>query len=213
MKNPQLFDLFKTRPAQSASGMRVPKYYAYAAPAEDSQPMVAGASTEPSGPSVINEDGSLSPAVDVGEVLGAGTEDLDFIASAIEVKPVADSEEGIQKYFIFSRQLETDFLDNAEFERALTSGSQAEIDRQTGKLEQIKNSLEDYSQVPESLARFHKLNIVQYRAAMNLLKNFLKADENPEMVTRTLGEFLQAQQEQQQELLQLSQKYNIYYAE
>jgi hypothetical protein len=151
--------------------------------------------------------------VDVGEVLGAGTEDLDFIASAIEVKPVADSEEGIQKYFIFSRQLETDFLDNAEFERALTSGSQAEIDRQTGKLEQIKNSLEDYSQVPESLARFHKLNIVQYRAAMNLLKNFLKADENPEMVTRTLGEFLQAQQEQQQELLQLSQKYNIYYAE
>jgi hypothetical protein len=61
MKNPQLFKNFEApKSALTTAGRNLPHYYAYVMPAEFSQPMVAGASTQASGPSIINEDGSIS---------------------------------------------------------------------------------------------------------------------------------------------------------
>src|ERR1700734_2067088 len=76
LKNPQLFSvLSRSKNSAVADAANVPHYYPYVPSAEDQQAEVLGASiastTAPSGPMIINEDGSVTPALTDGQVLAA----------------------------------------------------------------------------------------------------------------------------------------------
>ena len=100
LKNQQLFSVFKKSQAALANSQDVPKYYAYVTPQQDELPLVAGDTTQNTGPSIINEDGSITPAVDAGSVLGAstGASDAPISLSSIHVIQIPDSSAAMQAY-------------------------------------------------------------------------------------------------------------------
>jgi hypothetical protein len=204
MQKPELFSLNK--PAAIVADANVPKYYAYVQPAEDAQPLVAGASTN-QGPSIINEDGSVSP-VDMGQVLGASTKDVSLPLSDIKVNSVPNSPDAFQKYLAESKAATVGPIDNSEFEAALSSGSQSLINTQADKLILIRNKLQKLL-VPVGLAKYHQLTIAQYNAAIGVLQNFTQADSDPQLVGQYLNQFLKSQQDLDAETSAVAQKYNI----
>jgi hypothetical protein len=209
MKNPELFKFLSAgKTSATIANADAPRYYAYVAPAEFSQPMVAGTSTEPQGPSIINEDGSVTPIKDMGQVLGASTQNVVVSLTGIAVNEIPDGDQAIKKYFDDSQSIENSYINNADFETALLSGSQQQIDGQAQKLTDIKNNLLKLP-VPHSLAKLHKLKIAQYAAGINILNNFTQADDNPELVGQYLDQFLKAQQDMDAENLAMQQKYNL----
>lgn len=209
MKNPQLFSVFKNQKAPSvAATADMPRYYAYVTPSEYTQPMVAGASTQAQGPMIINEDGSVSSVSDVGQVLGASTENIQLSLDQIQVKEIPDSDAAIKQYFTDAQNIESDYINNADFETALSSGNQKLIDSQAQKLTDIQNNLQKLS-VPASLVKLQKLKIAQYQAGVGLLNNFTKADDNPELVGNYLSEFLKSQQDMDAENQAIEQKFGV----
>jgi len=206
MKNPQLFSFDKSKTAKASLSLDVPVYYAYVPSEELNLPLVAGASTD-QGPSIINEDGSVSPAVDVGEVLGASTADVVLSLEDVQVKTVDDSPEAVANYFNVAKTIELGPVDDASFEEALSSGNQTNINSQAQKLTNLKDALQKLS-VPQSLVRLQKLKIIQYTAAIGILQNFTQADENPELVGKYLGEFLKSQQDLDSENKIIAEKYS-----
>jgi len=193
LKDPQLFSFLKARTVSVAvSDVSIPHYVAYVQPAEFSQPMVAGANTQQQGPMILNEDGTMSPAIDPGEVLGVSTEDYNLSLNAITVKTIPDSGEATKKYLDAVDGIEQNYMNNLEFETAISSGDQKKIDAQ---LEKVKNIIAELQNLPapESLAELHKNKILQYNAAVVILQNYTNADDNPELVSKALGIFLEAQ--------------------
>jgi len=205
MEKPGLFDFSK--PAAMADAQDAPRYYAYVTPAEDlPQPEVLGASTN-QGPSLINEDGSVSP-VDMGQVLGAATVDVSLPLDQIKVNTVSDSPSAINKYIAAYQAVENGPIDDTAFETALSSNDQNLINQQAGKFIAIREGLEKLS-VPQGFAKFHQLNIAQYSAAIGVLQNFTQADNNPELVGQYLEQFLKSQQDLDTEATAVAQKYNM----
>lgn len=207
-KNPQLFSALGRKQEVKKISANVPRYYAYVPPAEDMQPMVAGASTVQQGPMIINEDGSVTPALDAGTVLGASTENIQLPLDQIAVSEIPDSGGAIQKYFSDAQLIESNYINNADFEAALNSGNQQQINAQAQKLTGVKNNLQKL-EVPRSLVKLQKLKIAQYQAAIAILGNFTKADENPELVGQYLDQFLKSQQDLDAETAAINQKYNL----
>jgi len=208
MKNPDLFDVFKSESSGSLISANLPRYYAYEPPAQVSEAQVAGASTEGQGPMIINEDGTLSQAVENGDVLGAlvGNEVLDL--ESVKIKVLPDSSEAINNYAAKSAEIENAIVGDSEFENALNSGNQALIDRESDKLRGVGEALVNLP-APESMTKLHKLKILQYDAAVNILQNFTQADSNPELVGQYLSRFLKAQQDLDAENNLVQQKYNL----
>jgi hypothetical protein len=194
LKDPAIFSVFH-QTDKTAAHSDMPRYYAYVPPPEYLEPQVAGAST-PSydGPSIINEDGTISPAVDIGEVLGVSTEELNLSLNAIVVNTIPDNDEAVKKYLTEANAVEDNYMNSLEFETALTSNSQIQIDEQLEKIKLIIPELQKLN-VPESLVNLHKNRILQYKAAVTILQNYTQADQNPEIVAQALGIFLQAQQQ------------------
>ncbi len=209
MKNPGVFSGNKLQNG-GAEVSNLPRYVAYEPPAELTKPMVAGANTESEGPMVINEDGSLSPVLNSGEVLGALIGDTQLDLNTISVKEIPDSEEAIKNYFKQAAKIESSYIDSTAFESALASGQQEQINGEAEKLKTIQQGLLGLP-VPKSLVKLQKLKIVQYTAAVNILNNFTKADENPELVGQYLSQFLKAQQDLDTENTFIMQKFNINY--
>jgi len=205
MKNPDLFDVFKSESSGSLISANLPRYYAYEPPAQVSEAQVAGASTEGQGPMIINEDGSLSSAVEAGDVLGADTENVVLNLDSVAVKQAADSDENIKAYLAASQVIEGGYLDSIQFEAALSSGDQQQIDSQAVAVQAIIQGLLRLD-VPSSLEKLHKLKILQYQAGLNILKNFTQADENPELINSNLTIFLKAEQEIQAEVSALAKR-------
>jgi hypothetical protein len=129
-------------------------------------------------------------------------------ANKILVKEIPDSQEAIQKYVSDVQNLELTVIDNAEFETALSSQDEEKIKTQAGKFLELKTKLLEQL-VPQSFVNLHKYKIAQYSAAIELLNNFNQADSNPELVSRDLGLFLNAQQQQEAEAANLSAKFNL----
>ena len=205
LKNPEGF-LPKNHPVAARTDL--PKYYAYEEPAMPDGPRVAGASTQNGDlPSVLNEDGSVSQTLSAGDVLGVTTNDLESMASELKVMELSDSDEAIKQYLNWTREYELTAVDNTALENALSSSDQAQLNIQAGKFESIKEKLLERA-VPASLARLHKMKILQYQAGINLFRNFTQADENPEQVSASLGTFIQAQQEMESEANIVDQKYS-----
>lgn len=202
MKNPDLFAVFKSE-SNSSLASNLPRYYAYQPPAELSQPLIAGASTEPVGPMVINEDGTISSAVEVGDVLGVDTVSINLNLEAIPVKEVSDSDENFKTYISAMNEIEGGYLDSSKFESALASAEQAQIDQQAEVIQNIVGKINN-SAVPKSFAQLHKLKILQYYSAIEILKHFTTADENPELINKNLTVFLQTEQELQIEASKLN---------
>lgn len=209
MKNPGIFSGNKLQNG-GAEVSGLPRYVAYEPPAELTKPMVAGASTENSGPMVINEDGSLSPVLNSGQVLGTLIGDATLDLSTITVKEISDNEEAIKNYFKQAAKIESSYIDSTAFESALVSGQQGQIDAEAEKLKTIQRNLLDLP-VPKSLVKLQKLKIAQYVAAVNILNNFTNADQNPELVGQYLSQFLKAQQDLDTENTLIMQKFNINY--
>jgi len=203
LKQPQLFSIKKS---VSMATNDAPKYYAYVQPAEDAVPLVAGASTN-DGPSVINEDGSVSQ-VDMGEVLGAATEGVVLSLDDIKIKTIPDSFEAAKNYFLEVNNIENKSLNNAEFETALSSNNQNLINQQAQKLTAISEALQKVS-APTSLAKLHKLKIVQFNSTVGVLENFTQADNNPELVGKYLQEFLKSQEDLDSENALVAEKFNL----
>lgn len=204
MENPKLFDLKK---APAVSDANVPHYVAYVPSAEDQQAMVLGDSTgtpADQGPMIINDDGSISP-VNAGEVLGANTQDVVLPLDQIAVKTIPDSPAAIQKYFSDSAAIENGPLDNGDFEAALSSGDQTQINAQAQKLIDIRDNLSKQP-TPQSLVQLQKLTIAQYNAGIGLLQNFTQADQNPELVGQYLDSFLKSQQDLDNENVAIAQQ-------
>jgi hypothetical protein len=63
--------------------------------------------------------------------------------------------------------------------------------------------------VPEGLVKWDQLNIIQYNAAIGLLQNFTQANNNPELVSQYLGQFLKSQQDLQTEGQTIAARYNL----
>jgi hypothetical protein len=193
VKNPQIFSLHKTEATVSVDDPSVPRYYAYVPPAELQQPMVAGANTEPEGPSLINEDGSITSAAGSGEVLGISTDQMNLnLDSVIVASEVSNSPEAVKKYLAATELVEENYINNSDFEIALSSQDQVKIDVQVKKIQGIILDLQKIS-VPHAAVALHKNKIVQYNAAITVLQNFINADDNPELVSQALGVFLQAE--------------------
>lgn len=207
LKRPELFSFAATKTAAD-SELNLPRYYAYEPSAEDAIPMVAGASTEAAGPSIINEDGSITPAVELGDVLGANIS-VALPLEQVRVTEVSDTQDAIAEYVRKSQDVEANHINSADFSNALASANQSLIDEQAAKMYTIKNSLQKLA-VPTSLVRLHKLKIVQYDAAAEVLKNFTMADSNPEYVMQNLNVFLKSQQDLEAEAQALSQKLNLH---
>jgi hypothetical protein len=207
VKDPQYFSLHlhngsgSVNPTQTA-----PRYQPYAAAP---QPEVLGASTEANtGPEVLNEDGTLSSATDPGDVLGDSTALLATDLAAINVKTTKPTQENVAAYLDTMLYWESTAIDQTAFEAALTSNNQTQINTQIQSMQTMLHYLQGMV-VPADAAQLHKLKIVQYRSAIILLQNFSQADSNPQLVTDQLGLFLSSQQQQDQETLNLQQKYNL----
>lgn len=210
LKNPQLFSIFQKQTVV-ADNSDVPQYYAYVPPASVEQPLVAGASTQTDGgPMVINEDGSVTSAVDAGSVLGDSTaaSATELSLAQIQVTQIPDSPEAFQNYISQSGAIENGFINNSDFEAALSSGDQTQINAQALKLQTIVDNLEKL-QVPASFVNLQKLKILQYSDGVLLLNNFTDADNNPQLVGQYLTEFMQSQDDLSNESVALEQKYNI----
>jgi hypothetical protein len=203
MEKPELFSFKKS----SSSDANAPHYYAYIPPASDQQPQVLGANTNPTGPSIINDDGTVSP-VDMGEVLAASTQDVQLSPEQIKVNQIPDSTQAIQKYLADSKAIENGAIDNSDFEIALSSGNQNLINKQAEKLIAVQGGLLKLS-VPQGLVKFHQLTVIQYSSAVGVLQNFTQADSNPELVGQYLGQFLKSQQDLDTETSAIAQKYNL----
>ncbi len=203
MQKPGMFKFSQNQ--NILSKQEVPKYYAYV-PENIPAPLVAGANTS-DGPIIINEDGTLSP-VDLGQVLGASTQQVQLSLDEIKVKIISDSNENIYKYLDELKVVMNGPIDNAEFETALTSSNQVLINAQADKLVLIKNQISALP-VPQSLTRLAKLTIIQYESAIGVLRNFTQADENPELVGQYLQAFLKSQQDLDSENNLVADKYNL----
>lgn len=203
-QKPEMFSLKKNQ--NIFSGVEVPKYYAYVPSEEDMTPLVAGATTD-QGPSLINEDGSISQ-VDIGEVLGASTENVVLNLDDIKLKTIPSSIEAVNAYLQEIKNVMNGPIDNTEFQTALSSGNQALINIQAKKFESIKNNLLQIP-VPEDLVKLAKLTVVQYTSAVGLLTNFTRADQNPELVGQYLQEFLKSQQDLDNENNLVAEKYKL----
>ncbi len=203
LKQPQLFSLKHTAVLNNAD---VPKYYAYVQPAEDAIPLVAGANTN-DGPSVINEDGTVSN-VDMGQVLGVSTQDVNLSLDSLKVSTIPDSQGSVEEYFKKINNVESGPVDNSDFETALSSGNQSLIDAQAEKLFAIQSTLQKMV-VPKGMENLHKLKIINYEAAVAILKNFTMADQNPELVGGSLQRFLKSQQDLDRELTRVVKQYKI----
>lgn len=207
LKNPELFKVIKGRGAAVAEKDKggAPRYYAYEPSAEDSQPMVLGASTAPQGPVVINDDGTVAP-VDFGKVLGASTQGVELSLDDVKVAVVPDSDAAIKKYFEQSQSVEGALALGPDFASALASNNQAKVDEQAQKIESILKDLRNLA-VPSSLAKLHKLKVIQYESATVLLKNFTEADQNAEIVSESLQQFMKSQEDLDTENKIIAEKY------
>jgi hypothetical protein len=197
-------DLFSFKNNAAAQDQNVPHYYAYVPPVSDDQPQVLGASTNP-GPQIINDDGSVSP-VDAGQVLAASTQDVTLSLDSVQVNQVPDSNNAITKYFTQAQAIEISPVDTAEFQSALTSNDQNQINQQAQKLAGVRDALQKLS-VPQSLVNLQKLKIIQYTSAINLLQNFSQADSNPTLVDQNLMQFIKSQQDLDTENVSVAQKF------
>lgn len=204
MKKPEIFSFGKTNPAVQYAVQDVPHYYPYVAP--PATPLVAGASTN-EGPSVINEDGSISP-IDMGKVAGASTQDVQLSLDDVKVITIPDSQTAIQNYFVASKVIETNPIDNNDFETALSSNNQELIDAQTKKIATVSEQIFKL-QTPQSLVKLQKLKIIQYNSAIAVLQNFTKADQEPELVGKYLQQFLKSQQDLDTESANVALKFNL----
>ena len=204
MKKPDIFSFEKTNETVQYAAQDVPHYYPYVAP--PATPLVAGASTN-EGPSVINEDGSISP-IDMGKVLGASTQDVQLSLDDVKVITIPDSTTAIQNYFVASKVIEKNPIDNNDFETALSSNNQDLIDAQTNKITLVSDQLSKL-QTPQSLVKLQKLKMIQYSSAIAVLQNFTKADQEPELVGKYLQQFLKSQQDLDTESANVAQKFNL----
>ncbi len=197
LRDPQLFSVFSNNAKiqETAESANVPHYYAYVAPTGDQAPQVLGASTDAqdNGPMIIGDDGTVQP-VDAGQVLGASTEGVNLPLSSIQVKTVPDSTAAIQQYFSQAQTIESNAINQTDFASALSSGDQTQINLQMQKLTAVETALEKLA-VPHSLAQLQKLKIVQYNSAITLLQNFTQANQDPDLVTQNLQDFIKAQQD------------------
>ncbi len=204
MKNPQLFSI-KSVPAANQITVA---YYPYTPSPEDTAPQVAGASTMPSGPSILNEDGSMSPALDLGRVLGVSTENITANIESLQINTIADSPEAITAYATRAQETEANLVNSSTFEQALISNNPRQINEQVAKFEAFISGLKTMP-VPVSFAKLQKLKILQYNAAISILKNFSHVEEDPQQVSTNLGVFSQTQQMLINELDSLNQKFNF----
>lgn len=198
-------ELFKFKKQDLSLEQNVPKYYAYVAD-NVPEPLVAGASTN-QGPSIINEDGTISQ-VDMGQVLGASTQNVELSLDDIKVKTIPDSQEAVEKYLEEVKNISNGPIDNTDFESALSSSDQNLINEQAKKLILIRDQINSLP-APLSLVKLAKLTVIQYDSAIGVLQNFTKADDQPELVGKYLQAFLKAQQDLDQENNLVATKYNL----
>lgn len=204
MEKPDLFNFHKASDLALAQ-QNAPHYYAYVPPASDQQPEVLGANTNPTGPSIINDDGSVSP-VDMGQILGASTQDVQLSLDSVKVNQVPDSNEAISKYFTQAKAIEISSVDTVAFQSALTSNDQTQINQQAQKLIGVRDALQKLL-VPQGLVKLQQLKIIQYSSAVILLQNFSQADSNPTLVDQNLMQFIKSQQDLDTENVSIAQKY------
>ncbi len=186
-----MFDDNNTAQVEQGTGL----YYAYQAPAI---PEVLGADTIPDGPSVINEDGSITPLSSFGDVLGASTETTAVDWQSIKVKTTASNFENMRAYLDSSFLIEAAILPG-EFEAALVSGDETKTQAQIEIFHNIENQLSAMT-VPDSMKKIQQLKIAQYRTATSLLQNYKLADDNPGMVSEQLSQFMEIQKLQDEEM-------------
>jgi hypothetical protein len=204
MKNPQMFS-FKSKVEAEKIDVA---YYKYPETASVNSPQVAGASTVPEGPGILNEDGSVSPVLDLGKVLGASTDQVSASTQGIEVKTYPDTENSAVDYFKASETLEGGVIDSGTFEAALASGDQQQIAQELSKFTLIVSRLKNQT-VPESFAKLHKLKILQYSAVVSILQDYKNIDSNPDLALQQLGVFTQTQKMLGDEITLLNKKFHF----
>lgn len=183
---------------QGGSGL----YYAYQAPVV---PTVLGANSEPDGPGVINEDGTVTSLSSLEQVLGASSDSPEVNLEAINVNTIPGTQENLRNYIDESFLAESKVLPG-DFETALVSKDEAQTKSQINILNQVQQTL-SAMKVPDMAAKLHKIKIAQYSTAADLLKNFGQADSNPELVSSKLTQFMDMQKAQDAEMQKIFKQY------
>ncbi len=173
-------------------------YYPYVAPVV---PQVLGDDTIPDGPSVLGEDGKIATLNNLGDVLGATSEDVQIDIDAIKVKTVADTAMDMELYWDKVFLVES-VITPGDFETTLTSNDEAKIAAQVEKFKSVQTELRNM-EVPERAKTLQQLKIAQYDAASNLLSNFYQINSNAEYVSSHLTLFMGLQQKQETEAQKL----------
>jgi hypothetical protein len=168
-------------------------YYAYQS---EPVPNVLGDDTIPDGPSVINEDGTISTLNDFGEVLGSASDTPDINLDSIAVK-ISSQSWTAKDYFDATFLIESS-LKPGDFEAALISTDPAQSTSQIRLIKDVQARLQQM-EVPDFAAKLHKLKIAQYMTAADLLSNYYQADSNPEYVSGKLTQFMDMQKLHEQE--------------
>ncbi len=184
-----VFSKFSKSDTKEGSGL----YYAYVS---EPVPNVLGDDTIPDGPSVINEDGTVSSLNDFGDVLGSNSDSPDIDVEAIAVN--ISSDKWTVKDYLDATFLAESAIKPGEFETALVSNDAAQTAAQIQLLRSVQIKLQQMS-VPDFAVKLHKLKIAQYMTAVDLLNNYYQADSNPEYVSEKLNQFIDMQKLQETE--------------
>ena len=171
-------------------------YYEYEAPVA---PQVLGEDTTPDGPSVLNEDGTLSSLESIGDVLGASSNLTPIDVDAIAVR--TSTEASLDKYWDEVYVIES-VITPGDFETTLVSQDESQINKQVAEFTSVQTKLRELA-VPAAAKKLHQLKIAQYEAAGNLLNNFYQIDSNAEYVSGQLALFIELQQQQEAEIQRL----------
>lgn len=165
-------------------------------------PQVAGAQTSVPMPSIINEDGGITPAIDMNvesaQVLGAQTSIDAQTASSEPSQPVVatgisprgeqvDPADEISTYVNAVTPVEQDYFSTGRFESALKSQNADMLQSEILYIQNIVSGLQNIH-APESLAQLHEDKIANYIAAQDLLEK-VKHKDQPQAVIDSFERF------------------------
>lgn len=171
-------------------------------------PEVLGASTESNaGPVdvVIGEDGALVPIDDIGKVLGESSR----VAEAVQFRgtTIPAAVQNVKEYLDSIEQVEARYVQANILETALSNNNSAELLKARNRFQELVDAFHAMT-IPDAALPYHTLKLQQYAAAMTILENFDNLDAHSELVANALTAFMQTEQDQVTELLNLQSTYH-----
>lgn len=193
---------------KSSDSHRIVRYDPALAGSFNKGPLVLGASTETSDEPVdlvIGDDGELVPIGDIGKVLGESSR----VAEAVNFRGslVPTTAQNVRDYLAGIEEVESQYVQPNALETALSNNNAAELLKARNRFQLLVDELHKMA-IPDATLAYHTLKLQQYAAAMTILEHFDNLDAHSELVANALTAFMQTEQDQATELLNLQSNYH-----